>query len=395
MKVNPNLAFLRKKHLQDRIMVLQGGTRSGKTYSALQFLIELCYRYKNAGMVITIARQQLNVLRGSGMRDFFDILQGKMDPAFNVYRESNHSKSNNEYTLRGNLIEFIGLDEELKVRGRKRDILYLNEGNEASFESWRQLMFRTKAFAVVDYNPSMQDHWIYDHVLTRNDAELLITTYKDNPHLPAEQVKEIERLETEDENYWQIFGLGNRGKNTGSVYTRWKVAPPELDYSGWSYCYGMDFGFNAKTALMKIYYRGNQVVWQEVIYKSMLTTPEMIALMKDAGVSRHHTIYADSSDKRAITEIGQAGFRITQAVKDVLPGIRFVNSCELYVAQDSYETLKEIKNHKWKVDRNGTILDEPVKFQDHLMDAGRYGTFSELKGKTRPAKFPKARAHDD
>lgn len=380
--VNPNLKFLRDNHLKNRIMILQGGTRSGKTYSTLQFLIELCYRYKNAGMIITIAREQMNVLRGSAMRDFFDILK-----SFDAYREDNHSKSNNEYIVRGNLFEFIGLDQSEKVRGRKRDILYLNELNEASYESWRQLMFRTKAFAIGDYNPSMTDHWVYDNVLTREDANLLITTYRDNPHLGEDQIREIERLEAEDENYWKIYGLGERGKNSGSVYNHWKVVPDFLDYSTWDYCYGMDFGYNAQTALVKIYSRDNISVWEEVIYKTHLTTPDMIKLLKDCNVNTRKTIFGDSSDSRAIAEIGQAGFQITQSIKDVLPGIRHVQAKELYVTKNSSNIFNELKTYKWKVDKNGNILDEPVKFKDHLLDAARYGDYTSSKILLRKAKF--------
>lgn len=382
IKINPNLAFLRNNHLKKRILILQGGTRSGKTYSALQFLIELCYRYPNAGMVITIARQQLNILRGSAMRDFFDILK-----SFDAYDVINHSKSSNEYSLKGNLFEFVGLDEEQKLRGRKRDIFYLNEMNEATYEAWRQLMFRTKAFAIGDYNPSMSDHWVYDNVLTREDADLLITTYKDNPHLGEEQVKEIERLEQEDENYWQIYGLGLKGKNSGNVYNHWKIVPEFLDYSSWDYFYGMDFGYNAPTGLVKIYTRANVSVWEEVIYKTHLTTPDMIKLLRDNNVNTKKMIYGDSADSRAIAEISQAGFQITQSIKDVLPGIRHVQSRELFITKGSTNILKELKTYKWKVDKNGIIQDEPVKFQDHLLDAGRYGDYTASKILLRKAKF--------
>lgn len=211
-KVNPNLTFLREWVPKTRIVALQGGTRSAKTYSTLQYLIELCHQYK--GMTISVARQELTVLKATVLRDFVDILKSE-----GIYSEANHNKSQNTYLLNGNLWDFFGLDEEEKVRGRKRDILFLNEGNQASYEAWKQLLFRTTTCAIIDYNPSMYDHWIYDEVLTRADCKMLISTYKDNPHLSPEQVTEIERYKETDNAYYQVFGLGQRGKlKTGAEF---------------------------------------------------------------------------------------------------------------------------------------------------------------------------------
>lgn len=315
------------------------------------------------------------------MIDFFDLLN-----SYGGYSETNHSKSTNEYWINGNRIEFIGVDEEQKVRGRKRDILYLNEANETPYKTWMQLILRTKAFVVLDYNPSMDTHWIYDHVLTRTDCELLVTTYRDNPHLTDEQIHEIERLVQVDENYWKVYGLGERGISQEQVYTHWKDVPEDLDYSRWDYCYGLDFGFNSPTALVKVYYSGNVRVVEEILYRSGLTTNDMIRELNRL-VPKTKRIYADSSDSRAISEIAAAGFNISTSDKEVMSGIKKVKEMILYIAGLSPNVRREIKNYKWRVDRNGKTMEEPVGVDDHAMDAMRYAIYSMIAKALRKARF--------
>jgi phage terminase large subunit len=190
------------KNSEAKIQVHQGGTRSGKTYSILTALIELCHRNENSGAVITIARKTFPAIRASCMRDFFEILERE-----DIYNVELHNKSEATYILFGNLVEFISVDQPQKVRGRKRDILFVNEANELTLEDWRQLMLRTTGRAIIDYNPSDEFHWIYDHVLTRDDHEFFRTTYKDNPFLPEATVAEIERLKEADPDYWRVYRL--------------------------------------------------------------------------------------------------------------------------------------------------------------------------------------------
>jgi hypothetical protein len=198
-----------------RIQIHQGGTRSGKTYSILTALIELCH--KNTGLVITICRKTFPALRATAMRDFFEILN--KEGAYNVEL---HNKSEGTYQLWGNLVEFISVDQPQKVRGRKREILFINEANELSLEDWRQLMLRTTDRVIIDFNPSDEFHWIYEQVIPREDADFFQTTYKDNPFLPESVVMEIERFKDVDENFWRVYGLGERGTSQATIFTHWK-----------------------------------------------------------------------------------------------------------------------------------------------------------------------------
>ena len=185
MNLKTNVVF---KHLQNsdkRIVIEQGGTRSGKTYNILIWIIfEYCQ--KHTKKTITICRKTYPSLRATVMRDFFDILK-----QYNLYTEEKHNKSSGEYYLNGNLVEFISLQQPSRVRGRKRDLLYINEANELFYEDYQQLMFRTSYRTIIDYNPSDEFHWIYEKVKTRDDADFFVTTYLDNPFLDQSLISEI------------------------------------------------------------------------------------------------------------------------------------------------------------------------------------------------------------
>ena len=187
-KIRVNKVYTHLKRSSKKIVVEQGGTRSGKTYNILLWII-FHYCGKHTGHTITIARKTFPAVRSSVMRDFFDILK-----QYDIYSEESHNKSNSEYILNGNLVEFVSLDQPQKIRGRKRDLAFLNEANELTFEDWQQIVFRTSGRIVIDYNPSDTFHWIYDRVIPRDDADFYQTTYRDNPFLDTTIVAEIERL---------------------------------------------------------------------------------------------------------------------------------------------------------------------------------------------------------
>ena len=192
-KIAVNKVYTHLKRSDKKIVVEQGGTRSGKTYNIILWII-FYYCTHNTGKTITIARKTFPAVRSSVMRDFLDILK-----QYDLYREDNHNKSNSEYILNGNLVEFVSLDQPQKIRGRKRDLAFLNEANELSFEDWQQIVFRTNGRIILDYNPSDTYHWIYDRVIPRDDVDFYQTTYLDNPFLDATIVEEIERLKETDD----------------------------------------------------------------------------------------------------------------------------------------------------------------------------------------------------
>jgi len=352
-----------------RITVMQGGARSGKTYNILLFFV--IKLLNETGKVLTVCRDSLPSIKGSVLRDFLDILL-KME----IYSEDNHNKTENTYVLNGNLIEFVSVDQPHKIRGRRRNYLFLNEANELNYDSWMQLVFRTEEKIVLDYNPSDEYHWIYEQVVPRDDCDFYITTYLDNPFISKELIDEIERLELADVNYWRVYGLGQRGISQDTIYTHWQMCK-EMPGKGEVF-YGQDFGYNVESALVKVEFYEGAMYWEEMLYQTRLTTNDLIDEYRILGIHRSDEIYADSAEPKTIEEIARAGYNIQEADKEVLEGIRMIKSMPLYITERSTNIMKEIKNYKWKVDRDGKRLDEPVKFRDHAMDAGRYGVFTKL-----------------
>jgi phage terminase large subunit len=359
-----------------RITINQGGTRSGKTYSILQVICEWCFENKNAGWVLTIVRKTLPALKGSAYRDFLKILSDE-----NWYSEEFHNKSEMTYLLFGNLIEFISVDQPQKIRGRKRNVVFINESNELSYEDFFQLNVRTTHKIIIDYNPSDEFHWIYDKLEPRKDADFFITTYRDNPFLEKELIEEIERLQEADENHWRVYGLGLKGISKETIYTHWKSCK-ELPLRGEIFM-GCDFGYNVPSALVLCELWEERIYVKELLYETRLTTNDLVERFKDIGVSKTIEIYCDNAEPKTIEELKRAGFNAWEADKDVTEGIRKVKSYPLFITEDSSNILKEIKSYKWKSDVNGKPVkdkdkDEPVKFNDHSMDAMRYAIFTKL-----------------
>ena len=362
------------KECKAKIQVHQGGTRSGKTYSILTALIELCH--KNSGLVVTICRKTFPALRATAMRDFFEILNRE-----DIYNPDLHNKSDATYQLWGNMVEFISIDQPQKVRGRKRDVLFINEANEINLEDWRQLLLRTTGRVLIDYNPSDEFHWIYDEVIPREDAAFFQTTYKDNPFLPESVVMEIERFKEADENFWRVYGLGERGASQATVFTHWKEVdqiPNEFKPLN----YGLDFGYtNDPTAIVQTFTDGHGFAVDELCYATRLTNSDISKVLRDSGVSRSDVIICDSAEPKSIDEIHAHGFNTHGARKgkdSVKNGIQFLHSRPLLVTARSVNVIKELRNYKWKEDKNGKQLNEPVDSFNHAIDAMRYAiTFNQ------------------
>ena len=207
--------FEKNWNANSRIVCNQGGTRSSKTYSILQLIVLKCLQ--ETDKIWSICRKIFPSLKATAMRDLFEILH-KLD----LYDVQKHNRSDSTYILNGNLIEFVAIDDPQKIRGRKRDYLFINEANEFSFEDWQQLVLRTTQQIYIDFNPSDEFHWIYDKIIPRDDCTFIKSTYKDNPFLQEETIKEIERLKVDD-NYWRIYGLGEKGISMATIFRNTKL----------------------------------------------------------------------------------------------------------------------------------------------------------------------------
>ncbi len=365
------------KHLeksQKKIVIEQGGSRSGKTYNILIWIIfGYCLREKNK--VVSICRKTFPALRTSAMRDFFEILKSQ-----ELYSEQDHNKTSHEYKINSNLVEFISLDSPQKVRGRKRDILFLNEANECTWEDWNQLVFRTVGRIILDYNPSDEFHWIYDKVKVREDADFYKTTYKDNKFLEESIVKEIERLQFTDENYWRIYGLGEIGQSKATIFQFREIE--KIPDNAKFVSYGMDFGYtNDPTCISKIYLHDTNLYCEEVLYRTGMTNRDIHNELLSLGINRRDEIFADSAEPKTIDELYRYGWNIKPSTKgrdSINIGIDMLKRYTIHVNKKSLNAIKEFRNYKWKEDKNGNILNQPEDRFNHFIDSLRYGIYNKL-----------------
>jgi len=346
-----------------RFVINEGGSRSSKTYSLCQLIIIYCLQNNNK--VVSIIRKTFPALRATVMRDFIEILK-----ELNIYSMEDHNKSEHIYTFsNGSIVEFFSVDDEQKIRGRKRDIAWCNEANELYFDDFTQLNMRTESKLIFDYNPSESTSWLYE--LPPEESILIKSTYKDNPFLPQSIRAQIEDLKRTDEALYQIYALGEKAISKSNIYSQWTFLthrPARFV----NYVYGLDFGYNHPTALMRVYWCDNDIYIEPVIYESYLTTPMIIDRMQSAGVEKTITIVADYARPEIIAELNNAGYDVHNANKVVKKGIDNMKTFGVF-CQDDKAIRKEYENYKWKK-VGDMITDEPVKMWDDAMDAIRYAT---------------------
>lgn len=363
-----------------RVIVNQGSTRSSKTYSLCQLMIDIANGGRNSitgqpygGKHISIVSPSLPHLKKGARKDWLENME-----SMGIFKENNFNRTDQVYTFpeHKSMIEFFGVEDSTKVRGPGRDILYLNEMNLVPRDSYIQLALRTKETIFGDLNPADEFSYVYE-IADKPGNKLIISTYLNNrANLTKEQIEEIESLKDADENLWNVYGLGLRGTSSETIYTHWK----QCDYmpgKGMK-LKGQDFGYNVQSALVDIEIYEGAIYADELLYETKLTTGDLVERYKSIGLSKQDDIFCDNAEPKTIEELCRAGYNAKPADKDVTEGIRKVKSMPLYVTKRSVNLIKELKSYKWKVDKDGRVLDEPVKFNDHACDALRYGVFTGL-----------------
>ena len=346
-----------------RFIINEGGSRSSKTYSLCQLMIIYCLQNNNK--VVSVIRKTFPALRATVLRDFIEILKD-----IGLYKQEAHNKSEHIYTFaNGSMVEFFSVDDEQKIRGRKRDIAWCNEANELYFDDFTQLNMRTEDKLIFDYNPSDSASWLYE--LPAEESIKIKSTYKDNPFLPDSIKAQIEDLARTDEALYQIYALGEKAISKSNIYSQWTfVAHRPSRFV--KYVYGLDFGYNHPTALMRVYYCDNDIYIEPVIYESYLTTTMLIEKLATLGIEQTVTILADYSRPEIIQEMNIAGYDVQNANKVVKKGIDNLKTFGV-ICQDDKAIRREYENYKWKK-IGDFITDEPVKLFDDAMDAIRYAT---------------------
>lgn len=377
-------AFRKINALAKRIRIIQGGTSASKTISILLYLIGYAQSDKVATLTSVVSESIPHLKRGT-IRDFKRIMQ-----SHKYWKDKNWNVQDSTYTFEnGSQIEFFSADNADKLRGGRRDRLFLNEANNCTFDSFEQLEVRTKEFIIVDYNPTTE-FWVMTDVLgKREDVDFIILTYKDNEACPIEIVKSIEQRQNR-KGWWQVYGLGQLGEVEGRIYKDWQIID-EIPHEARLERYGLDYGYtNDPTAIVAIYYYNGGYLFDEISYQKGLTNKQIADIIKDQPQA---LVKPDSAEPKSNDELVSYGVNILPATKgagSVNQGIQFVQQKRCSVTKRSVNVIREYRNYLWRVDKNGKVINEPEHQFSHSMDAIRYGMDSiapdELSAMERHAR---------
>lgn len=362
-----------------RIIANKGGTRSGKTYAVMQLLLVIATTLKRS---ISVVSESMPHLKRGALKDFREILEkeGRIEG-----RDYYENKTDLTFTFpNGSTIEFFSVDNWGKVKGSRRDILFINECNRISYETYRQLAVRTTETIFLDWNPD-NEFWYEEHIAQRDTTKEIHSTYLDNPYLDKAQIAEIESNRY-NEQWWRVYGLGLTGHIEGTIYRPF-IQIDELPEarSRMRHVYGLDFGYsNDPTALVDVYIdeAGKKIYVDEVIYETGLLNSDIAQRMAETGISKATEIFADAAEPKSVDEIGRKVYRYNVKPaykKDLLSQIQFLQQFEIYVTTRSLNVIKESRLYKWKEDRDGNAVNEPIDAFNHAMDALRYAVFTALR----------------
>lgn len=344
----------------------QGSSRSGKTYNTLLWLIVYTYNHKDTK--VSVVRATLPALKGSVLMDFKDIMT-----KLGIWNENSFNKTELIYTFPNkSVFEFFSCDSEQKLRGRKRDILFVNEANELTQIMWQQLKMRTTKFAILDYNPSFSDdHWICS-VNKEEKTYHFITTFQDNiQNLEQPIIDEIESLRHKNPTLWKIYGEGQQAIVEGLVFTNFETIadiPTQIDKT----FIGIDYGYtNDPTAIVEVGIEGENIYIREIAYQTHLMTNEIAQILKQQGKK----VISESADPRMIDELARAGVNIVPVQKykgSIEAGIAKMQTMKIHITKDSTNVIKEFKNYTYEKNREGKYLNTPIDMFNHAIDATRY-----------------------
>jgi phage terminase large subunit len=361
--------------MKKRIRVIQGGTSAGKTIATLLILINRAQVKFETPELTSVVQETIPALKRGALRDFKKIMK-----THNYWKDSEWNSTDSIYTFStGNQIEFFSADNGDKLRGARRDWLFMNEANNMEFEAFEQLEVRTLKGIYLDYNPTNEFWALTELVGKRNDVDFLILTYLDNDSLDQRIVDSIEQRKNR-KGWWQVYGLGQLGEVEGKIYKEWIILD-EMPKEARFLRYGLDFGYtNDPSSLVAIYRYNGGFLIDEVFYKKGMPNREIAESIKSHG--ENGLVLADSAEPKSIDEIGTYGINIIGAWKgagSVLAGIQFIQDQKIFLTKRSANVLHEYRNYLWETDRDGKILNEPEHTYSHSMDAVRYAIAYDVK----------------
>ena len=363
---------------------VQGGTSAGKTFGIIPILIDICARSEM--VECSIVAESIPHLKRGAMKDFKKIML-----ATGRWMDAHWNASDFKYTFgNGSVIEFFSADNDSKLRGARRDYLYMNECNNMTFHAYTELASRTKKGIYLDWNP-VNEFWFHTELLGDNDVDFIIVNYQDNEACPESaldfilKAKEKAKTSAFWDNWYRVYGLGEIGNLEGVVFENWKTIdkiPEEARLIG----LGLDFGYtNDPTAIIEIYKYNEQRIVNERIYKKGMLNDEIARNLPNDII-----IYADSAEPKSIDEIRKHGKMIRPVTKgkdSVLFGIDVMQRQDYLVTSNSLNLIKELRNYTWKKDREGNKLNVPIDDFNHAIDAWRYHEMETLGLKKNAGQY--------
>jgi len=358
------------KQLRKRIRIVQGGTSSSKTFTILPLLIQ--YAYQTPNSEISVVAESIPHLKRGALKDFLKIMDWT-----NNFNPNNFNKSNLTYKFsNGSYIEFFSADQPDKLRGARRDILFINECNNVTFESYQQLSIRTKKFIYLDYNPT-NEFWVHTELMNEPTSDFIILTYKDNEALDPAIVKEIEKAKEKAktssywENWWKVYGLGQIGSLDGVIFNNWQTIdtiPEEARLLG----YGVDFGYsNDPTAIVEVYKWNDQRIINEICYQKELSNSQIAKFIKTQD-----DCYCDSAEPKSIAELRAFGINaraVRKGADSINFGIQVMQEQSYLITKKSTNLINELRKYAWDKDKKtGATLNKPIDMFNHAIDSWRY-----------------------
>jgi len=354
---------------KSRTKIIQGGSSAGKTIAILLILIDRAQSNKTTDKeLISVVSESMPHLKRGAIRDFLNIMK-----AHGYFKESLWNRTDNIYTFEtGTQLEFFSADNPGKVRGPRREVLFINEANNIPFETYTQLAIRTNKEVYIDYNP-VAEFWAHTDLKGKDNVDFTILTYRDNEGLSDAIVKELESRKGY-KNWWRVYGEGLIGEIEGKIYKDWAIID-EIPHEARLERRGLDFGYsNDPTAIVDIYYYNGGYIIDELVYKKGMHNKQIADTILQT--EKDVLVIADSAEPKSIDELKLYGINCQPTVKgqgSIVQGIQYVQGQKMSVTKRSVNVLKEYRNYMWMEDKDGKIINEPVGGLDHAMDAIRYG----------------------
>lgn len=375
-----SVIFERNYNSVAEVVVNQGGTSSGKTYSILQVL---CLKaIEQPDQVISVVGQDVPNLKSGALRDMQSIVASS--PEIQSWIKG-YNASDRIFTFHnGSIIEFKSYQDPQDAKSGKRHYLFMNEANGINYWIYWELARRTNKQVFIDYNPNAR-FWVHDKLIGKEGVELIISDHRHNPFLSDKTRRDIEGIRNEDEELWKVYARGMTGKIEGLIYRNWGTIgtiPSDAQLVG----AGLDFGFtNDPSAMVMVYRYNGELIIDEVMYHKGLTNQDISLFFTQSGIDRSVTIVADSAEPKSIEELRRMGWRVEGANKgkdSILNGIDILKRFRLNVTNRSINLLKELNAYKWK-EKDGNATNVPIDSFNHGMDALRYLALNKLAEKNR------------